>query len=160
MEEPAPERVRARSADVMAAVHRLVRTALLYDPNNAAIRNAAVHCAEVHQAFTTDIGTPPTISFSWPKFFVNGELLRSTRQGWDNAADLAMLLERVHVSELTFEAGLQADALERFGVVLAAKIREAEERWVASGSRDVVFEPQLPGVETRWIAPRDAIQTS
>ena len=160
MEDPALERVRARSADVMAAVHRLVRTALLYDANNAAIRNAAVHCAEVHQAFTTDIGTPPTLSFSWPDFFVNGELLRATRMGWNGAADLGMLLESVHVSELAFEAGLQADALARFAVVLAAKIREADERWVASRSRDVVFEPQMPGVETRWIERRHGVQTS
>jgi hypothetical protein len=141
---PVHERIRARSGDVMFAVFRLVKTAMLHSVENAAVREAAGLGASSLQAFAADIGTGATLSFLTDTFFVSGQLLRAPRAGYEAAAELALLLARVKVSEITFEVGLQPAALSAFGAALVRAIREAE-------NGPVTFESQVPGIEARHI---------
>ncbi len=143
-ESPVHERIRARSGEIMMSVFRLTKTAMLHSIENAAVREAASLCANALTAFAVDIGMGATLSFLSDTFFVSGQLLRAPRAGYDSAAELARILGTVQISEITFEAKLDADALARFAAGLVLAIREAERRPVA-------FESQVPGIEARRI---------
>ena len=71
------ERIRAKSADVVLAVYRIVKNALVHATDNAAVRESAAHGGAALAAFAREIDAPVTLSFLGDTIFVCGHLLRA-----------------------------------------------------------------------------------
>jgi hypothetical protein len=140
------ERIRAKSAEVMLAVFRLVKTALVHSADNAALRDAAGRCATTLSAFAVEIGAPVSLSFLGETVFVCGQLLRAPRVTYEAAAELGVLLGKIGVSEVTFEPNLDTSRMLLFAGEIAAGIRDCDNQLVT-------LQLQTPGVEARSIDP-------
>jgi hypothetical protein len=140
------ERIRAKSAEVMLSVFRLVKTALVHSSDNAALRDTSNRCASTLAAFSKEIGAPVSLSFLSETVFVCGQLLRAPRPIYESAAELGVLLGKVGVSEITFEPGLDAKRMLLFAGEIVAAIRNSDNQLVT-------LQLQTPGVEARSIDP-------
>lgn len=138
------ERIRAKSADVMLAVFRLVKTALVHSSDNAALRDASNRSTTTLNSFAAEIGSPVSLSFLGETVFVCGQLLRAPRVVYESAAELGVLLGKVGVSELTFEPNLDNSRMLLFAGEIVAAIRNCDNRLVT-------LQLQTPGVEGRSI---------
>jgi hypothetical protein len=140
------ERIRAKSAEVLLSVFRLVKTALVHSSENAALRDAANRCTTTLNVFAAEIGAPVSLSFLGETVFVCGQLLRAPRALYESAAELGVLLGKVGVSELTFEPKIDTTRVLLFAGEIVAAIRDSDNQLVT-------LQLQTPGVEARSIDP-------
>ncbi|MBS2014585.1 MAG: hypothetical protein JST00_16985 [Deltaproteobacteria bacterium] len=139
------ERIRAKSAEVLLAVYRLVKNGLVHSVDNAAMRDAATQGAATLSGFATELGGPVTVSFFGDTIFVCGQLLRAPRSGYEAAKELGEMLASVGISELAFEPKIDPPRLLQFAAELVSALRQA------SNGLPVVFESHAPGIEARAI---------
>lgn len=139
------ERIRAKSAEILLAVYRIVKNGLVHSVDNAAMRDAGAQGAAVLAGFAAELGGPVTVSFFGDTIFVCGQLLRAPRSGYDAAKELGEMLASVGISEIAFEPKIDATRLLQFAAELVNALREA-----ANGV-PVAFESHAPGIEARAI---------
>ena len=139
---PQLDRIRDRSSEVVLALFRLVKNALVHAIDNEAVRETARTSAEAIASFAAEVGSAATITFVEDSVFVCGQLLRASRAVYDSATELAALLGRVGVSECAFEAGLgQADLID-LARAFATSVRDAERH-------GHLLEARIPNVVVR-----------
>jgi len=143
---PVLEQIRSRSADVMLAAFRLLKTSLVHDLDNAAVRESAAQAAEILAGFASEVGSAVTITFVEDSSFVCGELLRASRNVYESATELGELLDRAGASELAFEASVtQADVLA-LAQALVKALRDGQ-------GRDVLITAKIPNISVRKVDP-------
>lgn len=142
---------RAAASAAVQGVYRLVKACLLHSDSNQAIV-ALIPAAAAAVADFCEIAGVPSVSlvFAEEGIFANGQVLRTSREGYDTARELGALLHACGVNELVIEKGVRPTELAIFARLLAdaQRDRAAAERLTRS---------ELRGVRARSVpSPADA----
>lgn len=144
---PVLEQIRDRSAEVVLALYRLLKTSLLHAIDNAATVDAAAQAATIMSGFAAEVGSAATVTFVDDSSFVCGQLLRASRSVYEAAAELGGLLAKAGVSECAVEAGATGDDLLALAREFARAARDPE-------ARARLPEAKLSHVTVRKVNPR------
>ena len=136
------EQIQDRGAEVLAAVFRLTKTALVHAMDNDAAVDAVARCTELLQSFTREIGSAASMTFANDTVLVCGQLLRGSRGIYESAGELGKLLGRAGVTELRFQPGIGRESLRAFALAMATSLRDPERR-------DALLRAEIPGVEAQ-----------
>lgn len=141
---PMLDRIRDRSADVVLAVFRLLKNAMVHSVDNDAVKQTAQSTAEILGGFAGEVGSAAMITFIEDSTFVCGQLLRASRAVYESAAELGRILGRVGVSECSFEAGVTQADLLAMCAALGTAIRDGDRK-------NALLEAKIPNVSIRKV---------
>lgn len=100
------EQIRDRGADVILAVFRLLKNALVHAVGNQAVAVTVRDTHAILTEFANIVGGYVSITFVDDTIFVCGQLLRAPRSIYESAMEVGNLLSVCAVSELSFTANL------------------------------------------------------
>jgi hypothetical protein len=146
-QNPLAEQIRDKGAEVVLAIYRFAKNVLLHAIGNDAVVSAATQAVETLQAFSAEVGTGASVTFTEDTIFVCGQLLRASRGVYESATELGRMLGRLEVSEVGFELGVDARALYAFGEAFALATRDPERK-------DALLTANIPGVTVRKAEPQ------
>ncbi len=146
------------AANVVLAIHRLTKSATLYDgENQAVVRQLESSRAAIHEyGHRTRIN--PKIFFTDKSVFVGGRLLRAGRSVYGAALELGAVLRKHGIDEMAIAHDVSVDDLRRF----QAAIRDAQQGSGASPAK-VDYERirlrrgQPPGRRKENLPPEELI---
>lgn len=141
---PILEEIHERSAEVVLAIFRAVKIALIHSMNNDAVKSTLSLSHEVLNAFTESIGRTVTITYAQDTVFVCGELLRASSAVYASASELGSLLAKCGVSEIKFSAEVSRQDLFAFTEMTSACIRDPDRR-------EQLLEMNIPHVHLRAV---------
>lgn len=131
---------RAAAAVAVQGVYRLVKACLLHSDSNQVIAQLVPPAVSAVGDFCAVAGAEGmSLVFAEEGIFVNGQVLRTSREGYDTARELGALLGACGVNELTLEKGVRAPELSSFARLLAEAQRDraAAERLARAELRGV-----------------------
>jgi hypothetical protein len=143
---PLADQIRDRGADVLLAVFRLSKNALIHAVDNASVVEAAAQAATDLGGFAANVGMPATITYADKTVFVCGQLLRASRGIYESALELGEIVGRLGVSELSFEAGVTRENLQAFARSLSEATHDADKKETFASAR-------IPNVALRKVEP-------
>ncbi len=144
---PVLEQIRSRSSEVVLAMYRLLKVALVHDLDNDAVRDAATQTAEILGGFAAEVGAAVTITFVEGSGFVCGELLRASRNVYESATELGKLLDRAGASEVAVDAAVTQADLLALAQAFVKSVRDGP-------SREALTQAKIPSVAVRKIDPQ------
>jgi hypothetical protein len=137
------EERRQAAAQVVHGVYRLVKACLLYRDANQTVASAVSGCVAAIGAFCNQSGTEAVmIQFAAESLFVNGQMLKTSRETYSLAMELGRYFDVCGVTDVTFEKHVDHVELSSFG------------RLVADGQRDARLAKELSGASLRHIRAR------
>lgn len=131
---------RAAAAVAVQGLYRLVKACLLHSDSNQAIAQLVPAAVAAVGDFCAVSGVDGmSLVFAEEGIFVNGQVLRTSREGYDTARELGSLIGACGVNELTLEKGVRAPELSAFARLLAEAQRDraAAERLARAELRGV-----------------------
>ena len=132
---PRLDRIRDRSAEVVLAVYRLLKNALVHAIDNDAVQETARTSAEVLGSFAAEVGSAATLTFVDDSVFVCGQLLRASLQVFHSAPEPALLLGPASVSECAFDAAIGQRDLVELARAFATSVRDGGQKGYLLGAR-------------------------
>ena len=119
------ERGRAAAVNVVLAIYRLAKASMLHASNNDVIaqliratQSSVTECCELLNASSA------SVLFTGDTVFVNGQMLRATRQAYEACTELAGILEAGGVAEVTLPSRVTSEDLAALAHALAESIRK------------------------------------
>ncbi len=136
--------LREAAATLVHGVYRLVKASLFYtDASNDAITNLTTAATGAVAQFCKVAGADAaSITFIGDAVFVNGQILKASRETHALTEELRGMLEPCEVTELTFRIDVGRDAFARFARLLAGVSRD---KTLAERLRT----EDLPGIQAR-----------
>jgi HD-GYP domain-containing protein (c-di-GMP phosphodiesterase class II) len=125
---PHLEGIQQRASEVLLAVYRLVKIALVHSLDNKAVKEIVTSSHEILTSFAESINGPATIMFTGDTIFVCGELLRASRSVYDQAIELGGLFSRCEVSEVNFAPTVKPQHLLAFAEAASISMRDPNQR--------------------------------
>ncbi len=118
--------MREAATALVHGVYRLVKASLFYtDATNDAITALTTStAAAVVQFCRSAASESASITFIGDAVFVNGQILKSSRETHSLTEELRGMLEVCDVTELTFKADVSRDALSKFARLLVSVSRD------------------------------------
>lgn len=141
---PTLEEIRDKGAEVVLAVFRLCKNALVHALDNEAMVKTAADSTRIIADFAQAVGGSVSITFVEQTIFVCGQLLRASRAVYEQAMELANLLERGTVSEVIFNSDCTARDLLAFAEAFSISVRDPEQR-------DRLLNAQLENIQVRQV---------
>jgi hypothetical protein len=120
----------AQHIELLGALHRLLKMTRIYEDSNQALMGAADTLASANLALCQAERVPATdVMFASETAFVNGRMLRLSREVYGRTMDLADLLDEAGVSAVTLPSSTTAaDALVFARTAILAREDEAKQR--------------------------------
>ncbi|MBK8252491.1 MAG: hypothetical protein IPK82_07465 [Polyangiaceae bacterium] len=128
---PILEQIKNQGAEVVLAVFRLVKIAIVHHIDNDAVTQTIERTHRMIVDFCATVGMNASVTFADDTVFVCGQLLRASRGTYGSALELAQLLEKCSISEVSFEAAVTPDDLKELALVLSIAIRDPARRTFA-----------------------------
>jgi hypothetical protein len=133
------EHTRAQKAGgtFIAGLHSLLKVLTLYEPNNTAVIRLV---ESLHETLTNHFATGVDelkIQLLQDECFINGKLLKVDAALWERATDLARLLGRFDLGEVTVSSGVTREVLDTMVADLAESLRTGETTLPAGGYETV-----------------------
>ena len=141
------EQRRILPGKLVVALHHLVKACLLYSSENHAVTPLVPAAAAAVAELCAALDAPHArVLFADQLVFVNGRILRGTREAATIGHELGALLARGGVSELTFDRRVPGESLAAFARAAADAVHDP------AASRGLL-EGQVAGVGARWVDP-------
>jgi len=154
MRQPSP--LQAKGNQLIAGVTGVLKAFELYDASNATITKLLKGIVALVEDHGGQSGESLRLQSDGENFFLNQELLRLDRQGFERAKRLTDLMASLRCNELEFRAGLELEALREFMVKLA---KTAEDRELAYELEDgSIYGVSLREVEGTTRQGRDNVE--
>ncbi len=135
--DPTLSRAQTAGGAVIAGLHSLTKVLTLYEPNNTAVIRLVDSLLETLTAhFATGVDELK-IQLLEDECFVNGKLLKVDAALWERSTDLARLLGRFDLGEVTVSSGVTRDALDTLVKDLAESLRTGESQIPQGGYETV-----------------------
>ncbi len=141
---PTLEEIREKGAEVVLAVFRLSKNALVHALDNDAMIKTAADSNRIITDFASAVGGSVSVTFVEQTIFVCGQLLRASRAVYEQAMELSNLLERCAVSEVIFNADCSDRDLLAFAEGFSISVRDPEQR-------DRLLNTQLEHIQVRQV---------
>ena len=125
---PILEEIHERSAEVVLAIFRLVKIAMIHSLNNDAVKATIESSHQVLQSFIESVGRPALVTYAQETVFVCGELLRASSTVYQSAIELGALLAKCGASEVRLTSGLTEHDLLVFAEAISTSLRDPEKR--------------------------------
>lgn len=122
------EEIQNKGADVVLAFFRLVKNALVHKMDNEAIIKTVSQTHRIAVDFAATVGGQVTISYVDQTVFICGQLMRAPRSIYESALEMGTLLERCHVSEISYTADVSDPDLIAFAQALSISARDPKQR--------------------------------
>lgn len=122
------EEVRDKGSEVLLAMFRLAKNALVHAIDNDAVTKTAAQTHRIVTDFGATVGGYVSITFVEGTIFVCGQLLRASRMIYESATEFGRLLARCGASEITLTADVTIDDLLKFATELSIAARDPEQR--------------------------------
>lgn len=117
------ERSRELGANVVVDLYRLVKLVQMHELANAAVQRQREQTYETIQEYCLRSGGGVNILFADKAIFVGGQLLKGSRAVYENAVELAEILQRLGGSEVTIARELTPDDVMQLTEALANALR-------------------------------------
>jgi hypothetical protein len=145
--DPRAEQRRLLSSKLVLALHHLIKACILYRGENHAVTSmtAAVSAAVADLAALGD-APHARVLVADELIFVNGRILKGPREASSIGHELAGLLARAGIAELTFDRGVPAESIAAFARAVAGAAHDP-------AAARAVLEGQVAGVSARWVDP-------
>ena len=139
----------SRRAELAETIYRLFETAVTEESGDAEIAAAADDESDRLRSLGEDLPGDVSVLFHEGGIFVNGELLKSDRDTYENFADLEAFLAKFRCNEIALAAGFSRDDVEE----LMRTFREMERHPLS------VTEPVEPNERLRihYIKPAERV---
>jgi hypothetical protein len=109
------EQARVAAVNAAQAVYRLVKASMLHSENNEAVASLLRYTQESISDLCQKSGaTSVSLLFSGDTVFVNGQMLRASRQGYSACTELGAMLDRGGVSEVNFPSAASENDIAAF----------------------------------------------
>ena len=141
---PTLEEIREKGAEVVLALFRLGKNALVHALDNEAMVKTAADSNRIITHFAAAVGGSVSVTFVEQTIFVCGQLLRASRGVYEQAMELANLLERCSISEVVFTADCSDKDLLGFAEAFSISVRDPEQR-------ERLLNAQLLNVQVRQV---------
>lgn len=125
---PVLEQIKSQGAEVVLAVFRLVKIAMVHHIDNDAVTQTIERTHPSIVDFCAKVGMPASLTFADDTVFVCGQLLRASRGTYASALELAQLFDRCGISEVTFEPAVTPDDLRELALVMSVALRDPARR--------------------------------
>lgn len=125
---PILEHIKSLGAEVVLAIFRLVKIAIVHHIDNDAVTQTIERTHRTILDFTATVGANASVTFMDDTVFVCGQLLRASRGTYASALELGSLLEKCGVSEASFDPALEPDDLRELALVLSVALRDPARR--------------------------------
>lgn len=124
--EPEKELLQNTGAEVMVLFFGLSRGLTLYETNNSAITRLVDALAASVQRFHSTTGESLQLKLLAEEFFVNGRLLKVDAQLYERATNLAAILARFEIGEITFDRGAERSNIDALVADFSQSIRSGK----------------------------------
>lgn len=133
VDEPDAARAMAAGAEAIVALHGLTRVLTLYEPNNAAVIRLVDTLQESLSRHFAAGADELKLQLLADECFVGGRLLKVDATLWERARDLASLLGRFDLGEVSFTRECDRGALDLLVRDLGQSLRSGQSRLPAGG---------------------------
>ena len=133
------EHTRAQEAGgaFIAGLHSLMKVLTLYEPNNTAVTRLEDSLLQIlTDHFATGVDELK-IQLLQDECFINGKLLKVDAALWERATDLARLLGRFDLGEVTVSSGVSREVMDTLVIDLAESLRTGQSTLPAGGYETV-----------------------
>src|SRR5262245_30316376 len=138
------EEIRDRGADVILALFRLLKNALVHQLGNKAVLSTAKETHTIITEFATIVGGYVSVTYVDDTIFVCGQLLRASRSIYESAMEVGKLLAVASVSELGFTPDVAEQDLLKLCEAFAASVRDPNQR-------GRLLATKVPGIVVRQV---------
>lgn len=141
LDDASVSRAQKAGGEVIAGLHSLTKVLTLYEPNNTAVIRLVDSLLET---LTKHFGTGTDelkIQLLEEECFVNGKLLKVDSALWERSTDLARLLGRFNLGEVTVNSGVTREVLDTMVRDLAESLRTGESKIPSGGYETVQLRP-------------------
>ena len=122
------EEVRDKGAEVLLALFRLMKNALVHSMENEAVIKTAAQSHKIIAEFAVTVGGYVSITFVEGTIFVCGQLLRASRGVYESAIELGNILAKCGASEVSFTTDVTVTDLLRFAEEFSISARDPNQR--------------------------------
>ncbi len=122
------EEVRDKGSEVLLAMFRLTKNALVHAMDNEAVTKTAAQTHKIVTDFAATVGGYVSITFVEGTIFICGQLLRASRMVYDSATEFGNLLARCGASEVSLTADVSVKDLLKFAEELSISARDPNQR--------------------------------
>jgi hypothetical protein len=122
------EEIRDRGSEVILAIFRLLKNALVHAVGNQAVVGTAKDTHAIVCEFANVVGGYVTVTYVDETIFVCGQLLRAQRSIYESAMEVGKLLAICGVSELSFTSSVTEADLLAFCDVFSVASRDPNQR--------------------------------
>lgn len=122
------EEVRDKGAEVLLAMFRLSKNALVHALDNDAVTKTAAQTHRIVTDFAATVGGYVSITFVEGTIFVCGQLLRASRMIYESASEFGNLLGKCGASEISLTADVTVANLLQFAEELSISARDPQQR--------------------------------
>lgn len=131
---PILEQIRALGSEVVLALFRLVKIAIVHRIDNDAVTQTLERTHASIADFCAAVGMNASLTFLDDTVFVCGQLLRASRGVYQSALELGELLERAGVSEISIEPQVAEADLKKLALTISTALRDPSRRAQAAGA--------------------------
>lgn len=155
------EHARELGAGVVVAIYRLAKLAQMHDLKNQAFLQQLEGAHQIIGEYCLRAGIHVKILFAHRAVFVAGQLLKGTRQTYEQAAELGEMMEHLGGSELAIQRDITVAELRAFAEAIAAGTRSPRGTFVSPTPRiqlrPVADAARLRGLEIETMPPDQKI---
>lgn len=143
------EEVRLAPSKLVLSLHRLVKACVLYSDANQAVTSLVPGAAAAVADYCALRDAPiARVLFADQLAFVNGRILKGSRDAASTALELGGLLARAGISEITLDRSVPPESIAAFARAIADAPHDA-----SAPAR--VLEGNLRGITARWVDPTE-----
>lgn len=146
-DDPRAELRRMLPIKLVLALHHLIKACLLYSSDNHAVTSMVPVVAGTIADLCAATDAPHArLLFAEQVVFLNGRLLKGPREATAIGQELAALVARAKIAELTFDRRVPVASLATFARALADAAHDPT-------AGQALLDGQVAGVTARWVDP-------